>query len=302
MEDHLNYKPVPEEVSQINSQPKIIEVNNNEETQKTDFKQMTNLKIVFKTNNSVSLRRLKIFLQYLEDSLGFCIFGNASYSNNILCLQVTKIIGTWIISFLDNFTFHNLPIKTIQLSDKNEEFSNFSKIIGKQIRMNDSLLKKRMILMTIKSKPNTDFQKLLNLLRKYTATNKEVHALLNDENIIYFQNTMRIIGNTSMKEVKILKELVNTANLDGLRMTIFDYYVKLMVNGIPFNTSISDLKALIKKGIEKMHLSIKEWFIAKYENNSIYIFVPKQILKIILKVFIFDTFEFVTFEFVEQTL
>ncbi|KAL5290403.1 hypothetical protein ACFFRR_010016 [Megaselia abdita] len=225
------------------------------------------------------------FLEHLEEIRSISPFFKASYFNNYLYIWTTKYFGEWIMEFLATFKYQPNKIISIVFSDNPPESSEYKEIKDKTAKklLNSGMSKVRLIFMKLtgyQQKLNeNNYKSVIQKIRKLTAVNDNFKNILQESNIMYSNNTIKIISNTSMEYTKRLKELVNTFNFNnfkGLKLSIFDYYVKLKVIGVKYETTIEQLDKVLQMCLQKTCLQVANWFVAEYKSPSIFVYVPRK--------------------------
>lgn len=225
------------------------------------------------------------FLECLEEVLSVAPFFKASYFHNYLYIWSTKYYGRWIVDFLETFKYQQYKIISTEYADKPPESSEYLEIKETPIKRTDvELTKIRLIFMVISGMndrliTNTNYNALIANIRKYTALNENLKNILQNSKIVYTKNNINMIASTSMDHAKKFKELVNSfhgKNFLGLKLSIFDYYVKLKVVGVTFETKIEQLEKVLNICVQNTCLKVCNWFVAEYKDHSIFVYVPRK--------------------------
>lgn len=223
------------------------------------------------------------FLEYLEDVRSVAPYFQVSYFNNYLYIWTTKYFGQWIIEFLSTFKYQPTKIISIEYSESPPESTEYKQIKDKLPKKiwDNGVKKVRWIFMKISSPKmngNTKeyYKPIIQKICKLTTTNEDIKNILQESNIIYSNNMIKIIAKTSMVHTKRLKELLNSFHSDVLRLSIFDNYVKLKVVGVTYETTIEQLEKVLNSCLQKTCLQIANWFVAEYEAPSIFVYVPRK--------------------------
>lgn len=249
-----------------------------ENSENDDHLEVVIIKIIFKPSNDITLEKYQDFLQYLEDSFGFCPKIKACFKANHLFLWVTKVVAAWIKYFFFTFTYfpEYLVMEKLKICDPTFDFKETIVIPEKpDNNLCTTLTHSQVLMLVISSLEEIDFKAVLKEIRKYISTNEIFNNILVDKNMLFMEKSIKIIAYTSVREAIKLKRLVDTLNEPKLKMKILENYVKLKIVDQTFDTVPEDLYLKFLKG-HFAAFDVNEWFIAKYEDLSFYIYVPNK--------------------------
>lgn len=253
------------------------------------------------------------FLEHLEDMRSIAPFFQASYFNNYLYIWTTSYFGQWIMKFLATFKYKPNKIIDVAFSEGPPESSEYKQIKAKPIKkaLNNDMTKIRLIFIKLASGSQTElitdrnYKVVMQKIRKLTGVNENFKNILQESNMIYSNNTVRIIAQTSMLHAKQLKDLLSSFNsnsFSGFKLSVFDGYVKLQVIGVTYETTIEQLQKVLLSCLQKTCLKITDWFVAEYKKGQIFVYVPKKDADFIKtnKKFVVKGKFIIMFDFVDQ--
>lgn len=247
------------------------------------------LKITFKTilnGETLYLENHKKFLNFLEQVRSVEPYYKASYFKNYLYLWSTKYFGQWIFEFLATFKYQQNYILNFVYSDSPPDSSDYREIcdkLPKKVQTNLALTKVRIIYITISAYKNQfkedNYKPVLAKIRSLLSANESLKKFFAESNTVLYKNTVKLVTNASMEQAKMFKDIgtsFHSAIFDGLKISIFDNFVKLKVMGVAYESTIEQLETVLNACLQNTSLRVSDWYVAQYKSPSIYVYVPRK--------------------------